>query len=161
LNVTPTTLLATIRFNLLRRPLMHFAVAEECLDIKRPRLNALIESGELPWAWNLGHGTARKEIRILALCVVERATGQVPSIGATRNLKLPEVVNLVLPQRRENLRAVEIQRLFHIGEDSIRDLQAAGEIKRVPEKLPAQGPNASPRYTRASLVKLLERRRMA
>lgn len=158
--ITPAALLATIRLNLMRRPLMHFAAVEEILDIKRTQLNALIENGELAFAWNLGTGTARKEIRILALCVVERIAGPIPAIGATRNLKLPEVLALVFPQQRETMRAVELQRLFHLGEDTLRDLHAAGEIKRVKEKLPSQGPNASPRFTTASLAALLKRRRI-
>ena len=70
MNITPAALLATIRINLMRRPLMHPSVAEECLDLSRFKLNALIESGELPWAWNLGNGPARKEIRILAHSVI-------------------------------------------------------------------------------------------
>jgi hypothetical protein len=161
LNITPTALLATIRLNLLRRPLMHACAAEECLDVSRLKLAALIEAGELPWAWDFGTGHARKEVRLLAACVVERASGPIPAIGATRNLRLPEVLALILPEKRETLRSAELQRLFHAGRDLIHDLHEAGEIKRVSEKLPATGPNASPRFTRASVVRLLEQRRIA
>ncbi len=92
--ISPQAIIATIRINLLRRPLMHSSVAEECLDISRGKLNSLIESGALPWAWNLSCGGARAEIRVLAACVVERLAGPLPGVGATRNLQLPEVVNL-------------------------------------------------------------------
>ncbi len=68
---------------------------KNALDITRLKLNALIESGELPWAWNFGCGRSRQEIRLLAASVVERAGHPLPAIGATRNLNLPEVVNLV------------------------------------------------------------------
>lgn len=121
---------------------------------------ALIEQGEISWAWDFGLGHTRKEIRILAHSVVERITGPVPAIGATRNLNLPEVVGLILPQTRESVRGAELQRLFHASANLMRDLSRTGEIKRIPERLPAQGPNASPRFTRASLVKLLEKRRI-
>ena len=159
--MNPVALMAVIKINLLRRPLWHPGTVEECLDISRSKLNALIESGELPWAFNLGNGPARKEIRILAHCVVERATGTLPAIGATRNLQLPEVINLILPQNRQNLRCIELQRLFHVSPDLIHFLHGAGEIDRVSEKLPATGPNASPRFTRGSLVKMLDKRRVA
>ncbi len=159
--MNPVALMAVIKINLLRRPMWHSCTVEECLDISRAKLNALIESGELAWAWNLGTGRARREIRILAHCVVEKQVGNLPTIGATRNLKLPEVVNLILPKTRETLRCVELQRIFHSGPDLIHDLHAAGELKRLSEKLPAKGPNSSPRFTRASLVKLLESRRVA
>ncbi|MGA2028548.1 MAG: hypothetical protein ABSG87_00530 [Verrucomicrobiota bacterium] len=158
--MNPAALIATIKVNLLRRPLWHPATVEECLDIQRPKLTALLDSGELPWAWNLGAGRARKELRILAHCVVERVMGELKEIGATRNLKLPEVVNLILPQKREALRSVEIQRLFHCRADMLRDLHKAGEIKKVSENLPGHGPNASPRFTRESLAALLEKRRI-
>ncbi len=154
-------LMATIRLNLLRRPLMHPCMAEECLDISRPKLTALVESGQLPWAWNLGCGNARQEMRILAHCVMERATGINPAIGATKNLKLSEVLNLILPEQRQSLRAVELQRLFHASPDMIRDLGEVRAIRKISEKLPAVGPNASPRYARLSLVKFLTDRRIA
>jgi len=159
--MNPAAYIAAIKINLVRRPLWHPGTVEECLDIARPRLNAMVENGELPWAWNFGSGRARKEIRILGHCVIERTLGTNPTIGATKNLNLPAVVNLILPQKRESLRCVELQRLFHSGPDLIRDLSDAGEIKKVSERLPATGPNASPRFTRASLVRLLEKRRIA
>ncbi len=158
--INPVALMAVIKINLLRRPLWHPAAVEECLDISRFKLNALIESGELPWAFNFGNGLARKEIRILAHCVVEKATGPLAVIGATRNLGLPEVINLILPQKRESLRCIELQRLFHVSPDLIYFLHEAGEIDRVAEKLPDTGPNASPRFTRASLAKMLQERRL-
>ena len=159
--MNPAALIAVIKINCLRRPLWHPCTVEECLDISRPQLNALIESGELAWAWNIGSGSARKEIRILAHCVAEKAMGVQVALGATRNLKLPEVLNLILPTTRETLRGTELQRLFHARPDLIHDLHAAGELERVKESQPATGVNASPRYTRNSVAKLLENRRIA
>jgi hypothetical protein len=158
--MNPVAVIATIKLNLCRRPLMHSSAAENCLDISSRTLNALIESGELPFAWNFSCGRARKEIRILAHCIVERSIGTIQSIGATRNLKLPDVVNLILPQTRESMRGAELQRMFHFSSSLIFDLHRHGEIKKVAERLPAVGPNASPRFTRASLIKLLEKRRV-
>lgn len=151
----------TITVNLLRRPLWHPYTVEECLDILRPRLNAMVECGELPWAWDLGTGRKRKEVRILAHCVIEHTMGREPNIGATRNLRLPEVMNLILPGQRRFMRSVELQRLFHSGPDLIHALSTSGELKKIPEKLSTKGANASPSFTRASVVKLLEDRRIA
>jgi len=153
-------LTAVIKLNLCRRPLMSPTIAGECLGIGRRELNALVDSGEIPWAFDLGVGRNRTELRILACCVVERATGPIPAIGATRNLNLPEVVDLILPKTRETLFGTELQRLFNASPDLIRDLAHAGEIKQLSGPLPAVGPNSSPRFTRASLVKLLENRRI-
>jgi hypothetical protein len=157
--VNPVVVIASIKLNLCRRPLMHPHVAQACLDMRPHALCALVESGALAWAWDFGVGRNRKELRILAHCVVERASGPIPAIGATKNLKLPEVLGLVLPQKRETVRATELQRLFHASPDLIQDLGLAGEIKKVDEKLPAVGPNASPRYTCSSIAKFLAKRR--
>ena len=154
------TLRQPIVMNLFRRPLWHPYVVEECLDILRPRLNHMVEIGELPWAWNLGHGRQRKELRILGHCVVERAMGPIPGIGTTKNLGLPEVVNLILPTTREVFRSVELQRMFHLGPEAMSHLSESGEIKKVPQALSSSGMNASPSFTRRSVVKLLERRRV-
>lgn len=161
MKIAPTVLLATIQLNLVRRPLMHPCTAEECLDVSRLRLNTMVECGELPWAWDFSMGTTRKEMRLLAHCVVEKATGTITAIGPTKNLNLPEVLMLVLPQRRQSLRGIELQKLFRVGHDHINHLHAAGEITKISEKLPAVGPNASPRYTRESLVNLPTKRRLA
>jgi hypothetical protein len=149
-----------ININLLRRPLWHPNTVEECLDITRPKLNSMVECGELAWAWDLGTGRKRKEVRILGHCVVEHAMGRMPNIGATKNLRLPEVIGLILPGQRPALRSIELQRLFHSGPDLLHTLSVSGELKKVPQKLSTKGANASPSFTRTSLVKLLENRRI-
>ena len=160
MSLAPIALLATIRLNLLRRPLLHASTVEDCLDISPFQLLALIESGALPWAWNLAAGRSRKEIRVLAHSVVERAIGTAGNIGATRNLKLPEVIGLILPKLRPSLKGTELQRLFHIGPDLVRYLSEAKVLSLIPENRPAKGINSSPRFTRVSVVKLLETRRL-
>jgi hypothetical protein len=136
-------------------------MVESVLDIRRPQLIALVENGELPWVWNFGLGSRNAELRILTASVVERAMGSpIPAVGDTKNLKLPEVVNLILPQVRQNVRGIELQRLFHVTPNFVRGLNREGEISCISEEWAATGPNASPRFTRDSLVKLLERRRV-
>lgn len=158
--ISPAAIIATIKINLLRRPLWESHTVQDCLDIKRDRLIEMIEAGELAWAWNIGLGGNRREVRVLGHCVVERQTGVIPQIGATRNLKLAEVVDLILPRVRQTLRGRELQSLFLCNPDAIRQLRMAGELDLVAETLPKHGPNASRHYTRESLVKFLERRRI-
>lgn len=162
MNISPQALVATIRLNLMRRPLMCPEAVEEVLDIGRVRLNALIDCGKLPWAWDFSAiGGHSKEVRILSACVVELAAGSpVPAVGATRNLDLAAVINLVIPQKRESLRGIELQRWFHLSADWFHDMRANGELEWIPETLPKTGPKASPRFTRESVSRLLERRRI-
>lgn len=155
-----STLKQPIIVNLFRRPLWHPCVVEECLDILRPQLNQLVETGFFPWAWDLGTGRQRKELRILGHCIVEQTMGPIPGIGMTKNLGLEEVVNLILPKTRESYRSADLQRMFHLGPHLIQNLSATGEIRELPRELTSSGVNASPSYSRHSVVKLLEKRRV-
>ncbi len=159
-SVSRSTSKQPIMVNLMRRPLWHPCVVEECLDLLRSQLNQLVESGFFPWAWDLGTGRQRKELRILGHCVVERTMGPIPGIGATKNLELEEVVDLILPRSRESYRSADLQRMFHLGPHSIQNLSATGDIREVPRELTSSGVNASPSFSRNSVVKLLEKRRV-
>jgi hypothetical protein len=150
-----------ITVNLLRRPLWHPYTVEECLDIMRRELIAMVERGQLPWAWDLGTSSKRKELRILGHSVIENAMGPIAAIGATKNLGLPEVVNLILPQSRKFFRSTDLQRIFHSGPDLIHHLSANGEIEKMDEERSGQGGKSSLRFTHGSVARLLEKRRIA
>jgi hypothetical protein len=158
--ITPAVFLAVVKFNLLRRPLMVSTTAQHCLDVDRKKLNHMVDNGELAWAWNLGLGQDRNDLRILTACVVEHCMGPIKEIGATKNLKLPEVLGLILPQKRETVRGTELQRLFYCHANLIHHLNAVGEITRINEKLARVGPNASPRFTVDSVAAFLGKRRV-
>jgi hypothetical protein len=158
--MNPNALIAVIKINALRRPLWQADTVQECLHISRGRLVQMIEAGEIAWAWNIGRGNTRRELRILGHCIVELQTGPIAEIGNTRNLGLPEVVNLILPKTRQTLRGRELQKLFSCNPDTIRKLHLDGYLDKVPEKLATVGPNSSPRYTRASLVNFFAKRRI-
>ena len=158
--MNPAALIAVIKINVLRRPLWQAETAQECLDVSRAKLMQMIESGEISWAWNIGMGNTRQEIRILGHCVVELQTGPINGIGSTRNLKLPEVINLILPKTRQTLRGRELQRLLLCNPDTIRKLHQAGDLEKVAETIAKVGPDSSPRFTRAGLIRFLEKRRL-
>jgi hypothetical protein len=149
-----------VQFDLKHRPLWHPRTVEGCLDIPRVELDAMVESGKLPWVWDFGNGGVRTEIRILGHSVVEHKTGPIPEIGATKHLGLPEILKLVLPENRKTLNSVELQRLFHLGSAVIRSLVTAGEIKVIYNKDAGPGPNGCQRFTCESVAKLLGKRRV-
>jgi hypothetical protein len=80
-------------------------------------------------------------------------------LGATKNLQLPEVISLILPNR-ENLRGTELQRVFCCGPDLLSKLSADREIEQIAEDLPTDGPNSSPHFKRSGIAKFLETRRV-
>ena len=86
--------------------------------------------------------------------------GPIPGIGMTKNLGLEEVVNMILPKSRESYRSADLQRMFHLGSHSIQSLSDTGEIRELPRELADSGVNSSPSYSRHSVAKLLEKRRV-
>lgn len=116
--VHPKDLLQRIQLNLAFRPLFHRQTVQDCLCLSREAVNKMIQSGELAWAFDVGIGNYRSEPRILTLCIVEQQLGPIPAIGASKNLRLQEVVNLIFPQR--NIRSTELKRIFSCGNDWFR-----------------------------------------
>lgn len=148
--------------HLRRRPLWKADTCCDYLDIMTPDFLRLVDNGGLAWAFDIGAATnrVRKEIRVLAHCAVERAHGPIKSIGPTANLKFADVVELVMPHHRSNLRGVELQKMFSCAPNHVTDLGRCGAIERIQESLPKTGPHASPRFTRESVIKFLSNRRL-
>jgi hypothetical protein len=158
--MNPLAIIAAVKINLLHRPLWHTQTAQEVLDINRLKMAEMIQSGQFPWVFNIGTGKHEAEIRLLAHSAVEMQLGILPQIGATKNLKLPEVIDLCVPVKREVVRGTEIQRWWNCGPSLVQLLAETGELERLAGTHPKTGPNASPRLTRSSLVKFLSKRRV-
>jgi hypothetical protein len=153
-----TVLTGFIRLQLARRPLWKAATVQDCLDKSAIAVKKLIENGELPWVFDISARHRRAlEPRILAYSVMELAGGK-GELGASRNFNLPQVIDLILPKR--DVRGVELQRLFSASPDLISDLFRAKAFKMTGKPTAQQGPNASPRFGRASVASFLEQRRM-
>ncbi len=145
-----------------RRPLWKAETVCDYLDIVTQDFLRLIEDGGLAWAFDIGavHNRARKEIRVLAHCAIERAHGSIKSIGPTANVNFSAMIELVLPHHRSTLRGVELQRMLSCAPNHVADLARCGAIERVRESIPTTGPLSSPRFTRESVIRFLEKRRM-
>ena len=154
--MNPAVINAVIRANIKRRPLWKVKTIEDFFDLPRARVMAKIESGEFPWAFNIGQGKHTKEPRILAYSVLEAQIGPFEGIGATKNLQLPELINLILPAR--DVRSTELGRLFSCGHDQIRKLTPNFIITKKPAA--QDGPLSFTVFSRASVAKFLAQRRM-
>ena len=148
--------------HLRRRPLWKADTCCDYLDIMTQDFLRLVDNGGLAWAFDIGAATnrVRKEIRVLAHCAVERAHGPIKSIGPTANLKFSAVIELILPHHRSSLRGVELQKMLSCTPNHVTDLGRLGDIERIKERIPKTGPNASPRFTRESVIHFLEKRRI-
>jgi hypothetical protein len=145
-----------------RRPLWKVETVCDFLDITAIAALHLIEDGSLPWGFEIGVGPnrTRGEVRILAHCAWERAHGPIKNIGPGAKLDFNAVVELILPHHRPTFKGTELQRLFSCTAQHVGALRRGGELKMIREPRPQSGPNASPHFTRESVIRFLEKRRM-
>jgi hypothetical protein len=154
--ISPAALLQVIRLNARRRPLWKPISVMDFLDLDYDQVMAKIQSGDFSFAFDIGLGT-RSAPRILAISVLEHKLGPLPDIGATRDLKLPEVINLVLPCR--DIRSTELKGLFSCDSQHVHRLKKYFRVARKPQA--ADGPNSYTVFHRASVETFLAQRRMA
>jgi hypothetical protein len=145
-----------IKKKLIRRPLWKMKSVADFLDLDYGRVMEKIQSGELPFAFDISARKSRSEPRVLAHCVVEMKMGAIPSIGATRNLTMEKVINLILPDRA--IRSTELKRLLGCGSDHVYKLAKNFSVARKPAA--NDGPNSYTVFHRASVEKFLSSRRI-
>ena len=118
--MNPQILITCIQINLLRCPLMRPETVQDCLGKSREQVNAMIDSGELPFAFDLSaNPKARKEPRIFSLCVAEK-TGWKNEGGQTKNYQLPEVIGMILPNR--DVRSTDLKRILACSSEHVYNL---------------------------------------
>jgi hypothetical protein len=154
--MNPQILIACIQINLLKCPLMRAQTVQDCLNKSRNEVNAMIESGALPFAFDLAPtNSKRKEPRVFTLCVAE-STGWKNPAGQTKNFHLPEVIGMILPKR--DVRSSELKRIFACSRDLIGDLAENFSVARKP--VVNDGPNCFTVFHRESVATFLEKRRI-
>lgn len=155
--MNPAAIFAAINVTLLQRPLLRVETAQDCLNKSRREINAMIENGELPFAFDISTDQGRtKEPRIFTLCVAEK-TGWKSPIGETKNFQLNDVLAMVLPKR--DLRSTETARIFACSGDQIQKLAKLNfTVTRKPTA--TDGPNSYTVFSRASVARWLESRRI-
>lgn len=157
LGISPQTLVSVIKRNVTRRPLWSVMVVENFFDLSRERVMESIESGDYPWVFNIGTGRKSREYRILALSVLELNMPAFKAIGATKNLKLTQIIDLILPQR--DVRSTELRRIFSCSSHHVYHFAKYFTATQMPTA--CDGPNSFTVFSRASVARFLEKRRMA
>lgn len=155
--MNPTALKLKIAATLKRHPLWKVKTIEDFFDLSRDRVMAKIESGEFPWAFNIGAGPRRSDPRVLGYCVMEEHLGPFAGIGATRNLELPEIINCILPKR--DVRSTELKRLFSCEHQHVNQLAIYFTVTQKP--VAKDGPHSFKVFSRDSVARFLKKRRMA
>ena len=166
--MNPNALIATIQINLMRRPLLKLETVCDCLDKTRDQVSAMIDNGELPFAFDLATVFSKRrvhrnnqernwtrQIRVFSLCVAER-TGWTNPAGQTKNFSLPEVIGMILPAR--DVRSTDLKNRFNCSSDHIYNLAPNFTIIRRPAV--KDGPESYTVFKRDSVAAFLEKRRM-
>jgi hypothetical protein len=130
---------------------------QDCLGKSREQVNAMIDSGELPFAFDLStNPKARKEPRIFSLCVAEKS-GWKNEAGQTKNYQLPEVVGMILLNR--DVRSTDLKRILACSGEHVYVLAKENfTVARKPKV--HDGPNSFTVFNRPSVEKFLISRRM-
>ncbi len=150
-------LIASLQVSLLRRPLLRVETVQDCLALSREEVNAMIESGDLAFAFDLATKSAkRKEPRIFTLCVAEK-TGWKNPTGQTKNFQLPDVIGMILPKR--DVRSTELQRILACSHQQIYLPENRFSVCKQPST--NSGPNSFSVFSRASVERFLVERRMS
>lgn len=156
-------------------PAIRFAQPVLCLHTVRAALNlqtedvvALIESGELRWAWNLAASPSIHDrgIRVLARSLANYQhrtrpprTSEDDEFRAVMRLILPSVKHA--PDTVATIRQCELARQLVVDAQLLAKLLANGEFQLARAAKAATGRYGSPEVTVASVEAFLTRRRIA
>lgn len=155
----PTRTLSLPENALRWRPLWPKSTAQIFLNLNEYDLEKKLDHG-LHWVFNIGRSSSKcKAIRVFAYCVFECAGLSVEGITPTANLSFERIAELIFG-KRPTLRSVEVARLFFCERRHIHWLTHDKDLATIGTPAQRFGPNASPKITRDSLVKFLERRRI-
>jgi hypothetical protein len=125
--------------------------ARWALGVDEDSVLALIQLGEIRWAWDIAvHRGGIREIRIWSRCVTARLQG-LPQPGTDIAAVTPEVIGVVF---RERLPASQVRRILTCSQQHIQRLVASGALM-------ADVARGTRWVDRASFVKFLKSRLIA
>lgn len=143
------------------RELWKVDTCEVFLDLKRDQVIERIEDGRLPWAFCISaNKSARRDLRVLAASVVELLGHKTGLPKKTADFTFGEVIELILPHHRPDIKGTELQKILGTNPDTIRQItRRKGFVisQRAPERY---GPSASNKYSRASVVEFFRKTRV-
>lgn len=154
---------ATIRF---RRPMVDVLTASAALDKRRAEVMALIESGEIRWAWNLSPARDASNVRILSKSL-EEYQASAPVQHPSEAEEFRAVMRLILPSITARpgivamVRACELAERLSVDVQTIGRLIGAGALAIGKAVRTHSGINSSPAIKVASVEAFLKARRIA
>lgn len=151
----------------LRTPLVSLEVVRAALRQTTLEVLCLIESGRLPWVFDvaLAHGGTRRELRVLARCLADLQCGQRTFTGG--NDEFPAVLQTIFPMAQPArpgsvpaLRADTVARQLCIKGTHCLALADSGHFRLTSGTVRRAGPNGSPLVRYDSVCEFLKQRRV-
>ena len=134
-------------------PTVDLAGARGISGISENVLKVMIESREIPWAWNIASKTSgRLERRILTACAFDAREGE------KRELTLDQVLRILYGNERAFLTGKQFYRAWNCDEGLFFKLVEEGSIE-VATKW-RRGPGGSPNLTWAAAVRFARQRKL-
>jgi hypothetical protein len=139
-------------------PMMSIPSARDILHLDVDSLADLIADRSIAWAWNIGLGKRRAEIRILTKCL--RGYQATSSSCNLSDKGEDEIIGYILAREKKPwIEGVSLKFLLACENSHIVELVSAGELAVMPGTSWQPGPGGSPRIECASVVEFLKRRR--
>jgi hypothetical protein len=135
-------------------------VAKSCLGCLAEDVQALVDDGTLPWAWDISttwtvKGTHRRETRIWVRCLLEYKEQR--NCKTLSSLQPSFVLAQIIGHSRDQLRGTEIAQLWNCDWIVVHRHIKSGALDVAPGAL---RPKQTPRVTRASFEQFMQSRRL-
>ncbi len=143
----------------LESPMIGMAATRDILGLDVDTILQEIEDRKLAWAWDIGLGSTRREIRILSKCVrgYQASNG---SCGLAEKSE-EEITGWILAQDRHPwIEGVRFKFLLSCENSLINALVDCGELMVMPGSKRQSGPRGSDKIVRASAIQFLKQRRI-
>lgn len=130
------------------------------LQLNEDQVNSLIDERRLAWAWDIGLGKYRSEVRVLARCVSGfQATGTSCNLGDEPASRI--IGEILAREHKPYISGSRLRALFRCSSELINDLIDAGELEQLPNTNYRRGRNGSAFIEHGSVIRFLQRRKIS
>lgn len=145
----------------LHRPLVDINFATALLGRGRKEVMALIETGEILWAWNLNLSLEmRPFVRIYAQSIADYLEKR-PAPKIDSELQFELITRQIFQGHSKTINGVRLKRALGVGSDHVHHLWHAGLLRTAPGSRCYRGVGGSPVFELSSAVEFLSKRRLA
>lgn len=141
-----------------KAPLCDLKFAQNILAKNEDDICEMIAMGDIAWAWNIGTGNHRREIRIFTKCVLGcDATNGKCGLAGEAEEKI--IAQILAREPHSFIKGKRLRLLFLCHDTVLTGLLNTGELAVLPGTTWRRGRDGTPLVTKESVVKFLHARR--